>query len=85
MHIFLDNFHQVGKQTAHISSHQAELRKEGKFTDQKYLSFTFLQTDHFNLCSSSGSGRNNERVNLVQTKCTFFVEVLTILQKCFKG
>ena len=28
MHIFLDNFHQSGKYTAQISSHQVELRRE---------------------------------------------------------
>ena len=28
MHTFLDNFHQVGKYSAQIASHQAELRKE---------------------------------------------------------
>ena len=46
MHIFLDNFHQGGKYTAQISSQQAELRREGTFTDQKYLSITSLQTDY---------------------------------------
>ena len=28
MHIFLDNFHQDGRYSAQIASHQAELRKE---------------------------------------------------------
>ena len=38
MHIFLDNFHQGGKYTAQIASCQAELRREGKFTDHnRYL------------------------------------------------
>ena len=49
MHIFLDNFHQGGKYTAQISSHQEELRSEEKFTDQKSLSITSLQTDCLNL------------------------------------
>ena len=35
MHIFLDNFHQGGKYSAHIASHQAELSREEKCTDQK--------------------------------------------------
>ena len=65
MHIFLDNFHQGGKYSSQIASHQAELRKEGKFTDQKYLS---LQTDSLNIDSSSGCGKNSEIENLVQTK-----------------
>ena len=37
MHTFLDNFHQGGKYSAQIASHQAELRREEKFTDQKSL------------------------------------------------
>ena len=36
MHTFLDNFHQAGKYFAQIASHQAELRREGKFTDQNH-------------------------------------------------
>ena len=42
MHIFLDIFHQGGKYPAQISSHQAELRREGKFTDQNSLSISSL-------------------------------------------
>ena len=34
MHTFLDNFEQGGKYSAQIASHQAELRREEKFTDQ---------------------------------------------------
>ena len=41
-HTFLDNFHQGGKHPAQIASHQAELRREGKFYDQKYLSISSL-------------------------------------------
>ena len=37
MHTFLDNFHQGGKYSAQIASHQAELRREETFTDQKLL------------------------------------------------
>ena len=37
MHTFLDNFHQGGKYSAQISSHQAEFKREEKFTDQKSL------------------------------------------------
>ena len=80
MQIFLDDFHQGGKYTAQITSHQAELRIDETFNDQKYLSITFLHTDYLNLDSSSGSGRNSERENLVQKKCTF-VEVLTMIKK----
>ena len=42
MHIFLDNFLPGAKYSAQISSHQAKLRREGKFTDQKYLSISYL-------------------------------------------
>ena len=65
MHTFLDNFHQGGKYSAQIASHQAELMREGNFTDQKYLSISSLQTDFINIDSSSGFGKNNERSNLV--------------------
>ena len=45
MHTFLDKFHQGGKYSAQIASHQAELRREEKFTDQKSLNISSLQTD----------------------------------------
>ena len=34
MHTFLDNFHQSGKYSAQLASHQAEFRREGKYPDQ---------------------------------------------------
>ena len=34
----MDNFHQGGKYSAQIDSHQAELRREEKITDKKSLS-----------------------------------------------
>ena len=37
MHTFLDSFHQGGKYSAQIESHQAELRREQKCNDQKCL------------------------------------------------
>ena len=42
MHTFLDNFHQSGKYSAQIASHQAEMRREEKFTDQKSLNISSL-------------------------------------------
>ena len=68
MHTFMDNFHQGAKYSAQIDSHQAELMREGKFTDQKYLSISSLQTYYLNLDISSGCGRNSEKANTVQTK-----------------
>ena len=35
MHTFMDNFEESGKYSARIASHQAELRREEKFTDKK--------------------------------------------------
>ena len=40
MHTFLDNFHQGGKYSTQIASHQAELRREETFTDQKSLNIS---------------------------------------------
>ena len=37
MHKFLDNFHQSGKYSAQLASYQAELRREEKYPDQKYI------------------------------------------------
>ena len=71
MHIFLDNFHRGGKYSSQVDFHQAELRREGKYTEQKSLSISSLQTDYLNLEISSGSSKNSERANLVQKKCTF--------------
>ena len=42
MHILLDKFHQGGKYSAQITSNQADLRRVGKFTDEKYLSISYL-------------------------------------------
>ena len=47
------------------------VKNRRKITDRKYLSITSLQTDYLNLGRSSGSGRNKERENIVQKKCTF--------------
>ena len=42
MHTFMDNFHQGGKYSAQICSHQAEIRREENFTDQNlYLSHPY--------------------------------------------
>ena len=68
MHIFLDNFHQGRKYYSQIASHYVDLRREGKFTDQKPLSISYLQTDYLNLESSSGCGKNSERENIFQTE-----------------
>ena len=42
MHIFQDKFHQGRQYSAQIVRHQAELGREERFTDQKYLSISFL-------------------------------------------
>ena len=85
MHTFLDNFHQGGKYSAQIASHQVELRREETFTDQKSLNISSLQTDYLNLdSSSSGSSRNGKRAHSVQKKCTFCGGNNHSAEKCFK-
>ena len=64
MHIFLYYFHQGGKYYAQIAIHQAQLRTEGKLTDQKSSSTSSLHTDYLNIDSSSGCGKNSEGANL---------------------
>ena len=85
MHKFLDNFHQSGKHSAQLVSHQAELRREEKFPDQKFLNISSLQTDYLNLDNSvSGSIRHNKRAHYVQKKCTYCVLNNHSTGKCFK-
>ena len=84
MHIFLDNFHKGGKYSDQITSQHAELKRQGKYTDQKYLSGSSLQADYLNIYISSGCGKNIEIANLVQTKCTFFGGANHSAEKCFK-
>ena len=59
MQNFLDNFHQGGKYTAQVASHQAELRRQENITEQIVLSITSLQTYYLNLDNSSGYSGNN--------------------------
>ena len=85
MHTFLDNFHQSGKYSDQLASHQRELRREEKFPDQKYLNISYFQTDYFNLDNSvSGSSRHYEGAHSVQTKCTFCGLNNRSAEKCFK-
>ena len=72
MHTFLDNSEEGGKYSAQIASHQAELRREETFTDQKSLNISSLQTDYLNLDSISGFDRDTEKAHDVQTECTFW-------------
>ena len=70
MHTFVDNFHQGGKYSAQIASHQTELKREETFTDQKSLNISSLQTDYLNHdSSSSSSSRHSEIAHSVQAKC----------------
>ena len=85
MHTFLDNFHQGGKYSTLIASHQAEFRREENFMVQKSLNVLFLQTDYLNLDGSSGFGINSETTNTVQTKCTFCGGTNHSTEKCFKS
>ena len=49
MQTFMDNFEEGRKYSAQIDSYQAEVRREEKFTDQKSLNISSLQTDYLNL------------------------------------
>ena len=84
MHTFLDNFQQGGKHSAQIASHQEELRREEKCTDQKSLNISSLKADYLNLDSSSGFGRDSERAHFVQTECTSCGGSNHSAEKCFK-
>ena len=85
MHTFLDNFHQGGKYSSQIASHQAELRREEKFTDRKLLNISSLQTDYLNLDSSSGFGTDSEKAHAIRIECTFCGGVNHSAEQCFKG
>ena len=84
MHTFLDNFEEGGNYSAQLARHQAELRREEKFPDQKSLNISSLQTDYLNLDISSGFDRGSERAHAVQTECTFFGGGNHSAEQCFK-
>ena len=85
MHTFLDNFQQSGKYSAQLASHQAELRREGKYPDQKFLSVSSLQTKYLNLDSSlSGSSKHNEKANSAKAKFKYCGLSNHSVEKCFK-
>ena len=69
---------------AQIAIHQAELRRDEKFNNQNYLSISSLQTNYLNFDRDSGTGRNNQRANIVQRKCTFCGGNKHSAEKCFK-
>ena len=79
MHTFLDNFEEGVKYSAQIAIHQAELRREEKFTDQKSLKISSLQTDNLNLDGSSGFDRDSKR-HMMFKQSAHFVEVLITMQ-----
>ena len=56
MHILSDKFLQATKYIKYIANRQAEIRRNEKFTNQKYLFIIPLQTDYLNLDRSSVSG-----------------------------
>ena len=85
MRTYLDNFHQGGKYSAQVVSHQAELTREEKFTEKKSLNISSLQTNYLTLDSSSGFGRNSEIEHAFQKKCTFCGGTNHSAEKCFKS
>ena len=85
MHTFMDNFSQSGKYSAQLASHQAELRREELYPDQKCLNISSLQTDYLSLDNiNSGSNRHNEKANSVHTTCTYCGLSNHSVEKCFK-
>ena len=44
MHTFLETFHQSGKYSAQLASHQVEFRREELYPDKKCLNISSLQT-----------------------------------------
>ena len=80
IHIFLDNFYQGGKYSSQIDRHQEELIREEKFTDQKYVSISYLQTDYINLVSSSDCGKIVID-QILSRQSALFLEGPTILHK----
>ena len=72
MHTFMDNFHQGGKYSAQIANHQTELRREAKYTDQRPLYISYLQSYYLNLDRISGFGINGEESKTVQTMHFFW-------------
>ena len=67
IYISLDNLQKGGKWSDQIVIHQAELRREEIFVDQKLLSISDLQIDYFNLYNWV---RNNKRENFAQSRCS---------------
>ena len=83
MYTFLDYFHQGGKYSSQIGSHEAELRREEKYIDQKSLNISSLQTDYLNIDSISGFGRDSEGSHAVQTECTLCGGINQYAEQCF--
>ena len=84
MHIFQGKFQQSGKYSAQTASHQAELRREENFTDQKSLKISSLQTDYINLDSRLRFGRHIEIASAFHTRCIFCGGTNHSAEKCFK-
>ena len=85
MHTFQKEFQQSEKYSAQLASHQAELLREEKYPDQKFLNISSLQTEYLNLDSSqSGSNKHNEKENSAKAKCTYCGLSNHSVEKCFK-
>ena len=85
MHKFLDHFHQSEKYSSKLASHQAELRREENYPDQKCLNISSLQTYNLNIDNSlSGSSRHIEKANSPKKKCTYCGINNHSVEKCFK-
>ena len=79
MHTFLDNFHQSGKYSAQLASHQAELRREELYPDKKCLNISSLQTGYVNLVTATQGLANTMRKQTLPRQSAHIVAFLTIL------
>ena len=84
MHTFMDNFQQGVKYSTQIASHQAEMRREENFIDQKSLNISSLQTYYLNLDNILAFGKNSENENDVQTECNTCGGYNHSAERCFK-
>ena len=82
MHTFLDNFQQSGKYSDQLAIHQAELRREEMYPDQKCLNISSLQTEYLNLdISQSSQGKHNEKKQNLPRQSAHILDLLTLLWK----
>ena len=72
MHTFLNNFQQSGKYSVQLGSHQAELRREELYPDQKCLNISSIKAESLIMETVSQVLVNTmKKENSAKTKCTY--------------